>query len=136
MGNGQGNIRDEYGNIVSYQENFGYKVIEAHTGSIAEKCGLEPFLDFVLYSPSVTGTRQLLFSEYLIENIGKSIVLRVYNLIQQGIRLVHLDLTKVDKEAILKEKESGNSRPTQELLLGAKMRYEQFDEAHHNILSV
>ena len=98
MGNNQGGMVDENGTLVNYQSNFGYKVIEVREGSPAEKCGLEPFLDFVLYSPGITGERQLLFSEYLCENIGKSVVLRVYNLIQQGIRLVHLDLTQIDKE--------------------------------------
>ena len=60
----------------------------------------------------------------------------MYNLIQQGIRLVHLDLTKIDKEVVLAESQTGNARPAPELLLGSRMRYEQFDEAHHNILSV
>ena len=49
--------------------------------SPAAKVGLEPFLDYVLYSPAVSGERQLLFSEYLQENIGKEIIIKVYNLI-------------------------------------------------------
>ena len=57
MGNGQGGALDENGNIVNYQSNYGYKVIEVRAGTPAEKCGLEPFLDFVLYSPAITGER-------------------------------------------------------------------------------
>jgi len=56
-------------------------VIEIIKDSPAAKAGLEPFLDFVLYSPAITGKRQLLFSEYLQENIGKEIIVKVYNLI-------------------------------------------------------
>ena len=56
-------------------------MVEVYKGSPGEKAGLEPFLDYVLYSPSVTGERQLLFSEYLQESIGKEILLKVYNLI-------------------------------------------------------
>jgi len=56
-------------------------VIEIIKDSPAAKAGLEPFLDFVLYSPAITGKRQLLFSEYLQENIGKEILVKVYNLI-------------------------------------------------------
>ena len=65
----------------NYKANFGYRVIEIFKDSPAAKAGLEPFLDFVLYSPAVTGERKLLFSEYLQENIGKEIILKVYNLI-------------------------------------------------------
>ena len=73
---------DANGNIVNYKENFGYKVIEVRKDSPADKCGLEPFIDFVLYSPAITGDKKLLFSEYISEHIGKSVCLRVYNLIQ------------------------------------------------------
>jgi len=62
-------------------------------GSPAARAGLEPFLDYIVYSPSVTGERKLLFSEYLLEQVGKEVILKVYNLIQQGTRLVHIDLT-------------------------------------------
>lgn len=65
----------------NYKSDFGYKVVELVPDSAGERAGLEPFLDYVLYSPSVTGERKLLFSEYLQENIGKEIILKVYNLI-------------------------------------------------------
>ena len=80
MGNQQGMI-DANGNIVNYKENFGYKVLQVTKESPADKCGLEPFLDFVLYQPAITGERKLLFSEFIFEHIGKSVCLRVYNLI-------------------------------------------------------
>lgn len=83
----------------NYKSNFGYKVIELRQGSPGQKAGLDPFLDYVLYSPAVTGEQKLLFSEYLQENIGKEIILKVYNLIQQGTRLVHIDLTALAYEA-------------------------------------
>ena len=71
----------------------------------------------MLYQPSITGERKLLFSEYISEHIGKSVCLRVYNLIQQGIRLVHLDLTQIVQP------ENGFQN-IQEELLGAQLRYE------------
>ena len=40
-----------------------------------------------------------------------------------------MDLTKIEKS------ETGYTNVSEQLL-GAKLRYEQFDEAHHNILSV
>ena len=54
------------------------------TDSVAERSGLEAFLDFIIYKPKLAedGCSRLLFSEYLVENIGKSIILTVYNMIQ------------------------------------------------------
>ena len=77
------------------RENFGYRVIELKKNSPAMKSGLEPFLDFIVYKPKIAedGCSTLLFSEFLVESIGKSIILTIYNMIQQDIRLVHLDLT-------------------------------------------
>lgn len=102
MGQEQGNIQqDSRGGYLfanNYKANFGYKVIELRPGSPGFKAGLEPFLDYILYSPSVTGEKQLLFSEYLQESLGKEIILKVYNMIQQGTRLVHVDLTAVAYE--------------------------------------
>ena len=65
------------------RDNFGYRVIEMGQDSAASKSGLEPFLDFIIYKPKMAedGCSTLLFSEYLIENIGKSIILTVYNMI-------------------------------------------------------
>ena len=84
MGNESGAQEDGHGGYLfanNYKKDFGYKVIEIAPGSPAARAGLEPFLDYILYSPSVTGERQLLFSEYLQENMGKEILLKVYNLI-------------------------------------------------------
>ena len=71
MGNTPGGAqRDERGGIIfsnNYRKNFAYKVIELEAGTPAARAGLEPFLDYILYSPSITGERQLLFSEYLLE---------------------------------------------------------------------
>ena len=109
MGNQQG-IQDNGvgGYLISgaNRENFGYKVIDLREGSPAQKSGLEPFLDFVVYTPKMAedGCSTLLFSEYLIENIGKQLILHVYNLIQQDIRLVHLDLTQLAYDDNLKTK--------------------------------
>ena len=41
----------------NYKSNFGYKVIELRPQSPGHKAGLEPFLDYILYSPAVTGER-------------------------------------------------------------------------------
>ena len=71
MGNTpEGAQRDGQGAVVlsnNYRSNFAYKITGVTPGSPAAKAGLEPFLDFILYSPSITGERQLLFSEYLHE---------------------------------------------------------------------
>ena len=88
MGNTpEGAQRDENGIVTfsnNYRSNFAYKVTELVPGKAAARAGLEPFLDYILYSPSVTGERQLLFSEYLGEQVGKEVIFKVYNLIQQG----------------------------------------------------
>ena len=108
------------------RDNFGYKVIEVKKGSPAHKSGLEPFLDYVVYTPKLAedGCSTLLFSEFLIENIGKHLVLHVYNMIQLDIRLIHLDLTTLAYDDQLKKKLKQPGVSVQEELLGAKMRYE------------
>ena len=78
----------------------------------------------------------MLFSEYLQENIGKEILLKVYNLIQQGTRLVHIDLTALAYEADSLLSNEQKNVSVHETLLGTKMRYEQYDDAHHKILAV
>ena len=94
-------------------------MIEVLPESPAYRAGLEPFLDYVIYSPAITGERQLLFSEYLQENIGKELTFKVYNLIQQGTRLVHIDLTALlQRESRLTEcKKAAES--VHETVLGA-----------------
>lgn len=85
MGGGAAAQSDGRGGVIfsnNYKSNFGYKIVELLPGSPAARAGLEPFLDYVVYSPSVTGERQLLFSEYLLEQIGREVIFKVYNLIQ------------------------------------------------------
>ena len=85
MGNTpNGAQRDDQGGFIfsnNYRKNFGYKVTDLVPDSAAYRAGLEPFLDYIVYSPLVTGERQLLFSEYLVEQVGKEVILKVYNLI-------------------------------------------------------
>jgi len=60
--------QDGHGGYVfanNYKSNYGYRVLQLVRDSAAARSGLEPFLDYVLYSPAVTGDRSLLFSEYL-----------------------------------------------------------------------
>ena len=116
----------------TFLPDHGYRVVEVRPNSPAGKAGLEPFLDFVLYQPTNDSNRKLLFSEYLQENIGKEIILKVYNMIQQGTRLVHFDLTSLAFESI----ELQSAKSLHEAILGLKLRYEKYDDAHHNILAV
>ena len=67
-------------------------MVSVQPNSSAHEAGIEAFLDFIIYKPVIKEGKQLLLSEYLSENIGKQIVLRVYNIIQQGIRPVTVDL--------------------------------------------
>lgn len=143
MGNENGAQEDGQGGYLfanNYKANFGYKVIELAPKSPAAKAGLEPFLDYVLYSPAVTGERKLLFSEYLQENIGKEVIFKVYNMIQQGTRLVHIDLTALLPQAYQEEdnlnEQKQVAQSVHEKVLGAKLKYEQYDDAHHKILAV
>ena len=60
MGQEAGAQQDGQGGYMfanNYKTNFGYKVIELRHDSPSQRAGLEPFLDYVLYSPSVTGAR-------------------------------------------------------------------------------
>ena len=61
----------------------------------------------------------MLFSEYLQESIGKELTFKVYNLIQQGTRLVHIDLTSLAYESGIDP-----SSQIAEAILGSKLRYE------------
>ena len=86
MGNDQSMHSEGQGSYLisgANRENFGYKVIEMKKDSPAERAGLEPFLDFIVYKPKLAedGCSTLLFSEYVTENIGKSVILQVYNMI-------------------------------------------------------
>ena len=52
----------------NYRANFGYKVISLNKQSPGKKAGLEPMLDFILYTGGTqpqNEEKQLLFSEYL-----------------------------------------------------------------------
>ena len=79
----------------AFNPDFGYRIIEATNHKIddskiekVEEEELEPFLDFILYSPRTNNedkTPQLL-SEFLRANQGKKIPLLVYNLIQRDTR--------------------------------------------------
>lgn len=104
MGNTPGGTEDDgNGGLIlsnNYKSNYGYKIVELVPGSPAARAGLEPQLDYIVYSPSVTGERQLLFSEYLVEQMGKEVIMKVYNLIQQGTRMVHIDLTTKRQDAL------------------------------------
>ena len=59
MGQENGALQDGDSRVLAnnYRSNFGYRVIELLPNSVAEKAGLEPFLDFIVYSPAVTGER-------------------------------------------------------------------------------
>jgi hypothetical protein len=66
----------------TYKDNFGYRVVGLKPGGPADLASIEPFIDFIVYKPVFHDGRSLLLSEYLNMNLGKQVVLRVYNLIQ------------------------------------------------------
>jgi hypothetical protein len=74
----------------AHRENFGYRVVERVEGGPTHLAGIDNFLDFIVYQPNAE--HQLLFSEYIMQNAGKTIALRVYNLIQRGTREVEVTL--------------------------------------------
>ena len=80
------------------QDNFSYRVVGIKPQGPAASAGIEPFLDFIVYTRFMQGDKQLLLSEYLNLNVGKQVVLRVYNIIQQSVRLVPVELPHSDEE--------------------------------------
>lgn len=60
-------------------DKYAYRVVNVMTHSPASEAGIEPQIDFIKYNPIANGNK--LFSEYLAENEGKEISLRVYNII-------------------------------------------------------
>jgi hypothetical protein len=65
----------------TYKDNFGYRVVGIQPGGAAALAGIEPFLDYIIYKPVVEDGKALLLSEYLNQNTGKQVALRVYNII-------------------------------------------------------
>ena len=76
----------------TYRENFGYRVVGVKPQGPALLAGIEPFLDYIVYKPVIMNDKPLLMSEYLSLNVGKQVVLKVYNVIQQATRLVPVTL--------------------------------------------
>ena len=90
----------EQSDIISGQlkDNFGYRVVGIKPEGPAATAGIEPFLDFIIFTKLMQGDKQLLLSEYLNLNQGKQVVLRVYNIITQSVRLVPVELPACDEE--------------------------------------
>jgi hypothetical protein len=63
-----------------YEQDIGFRIINVSQGSPAEQAGLEAHLDIIKYNPFIPGNRQ--FSEFLVINEGKEVIIPVYNIIQ------------------------------------------------------
>lgn len=101
------------------RDNFAYRVIKVTPSEEEGTSPLEPYLDFIMYTPQ----NDLLFSEYLKQHAGKPVCLKVYNILQRGTRLVTL----------VPAAQGGS---TSEELIGAKLRFENYTEAHTYLVAI
>jgi hypothetical protein len=84
MGNNESNPQQPLINGIQegkplYEQDIGFRIINVSQGSPAEEAGLEAHLDIIKYNPYIPGNRP--FSEFLIMNDGKEVIIPVYNII-------------------------------------------------------
>jgi len=108
------------GNSVNKSSNFAYRVIHISENSPAADVGLHPFLDFII--PPESEDENMLFSEIVKQHEDKELPLNIYNVITRDTRSL----------VIVPNKNWGEKKS----LLGAIIRYENYTDAHMNVVRI
>ena len=94
---------------------MGYRIISIDSGSPLSNLGIEPMLDYIVYTDPKTS-----FEEYLSNNEDKEIKIKLYNIITKAFREL----------SITPRKWQGDG------LLGVNVVYEDYSTAHARVIHV
>lgn len=115
------------GNYLYQKKNdyWGFRVIEIMEDSPANKAKLIPFLDFIIGTENQKYNKKFFYHEFfnlIMKNENKKIKLKIFNIIDQKIRLIEIIPNSKWKNA--------------DGILGVKLRYESINQCSKNIFKI